>query len=51
MRGKVLVIDNYTTYYSKKVKELCAVARVSLVYLLPYSPDYNPIKLTFYLLK
>jgi len=47
----VLIIDNCSTYYSDKVKELYALARVILVYLLPYLPDYNLIELTFYLLK
>lgn len=49
--SKVLIIDNCSTYYSDKVKELYALARVILVYLLPYLPDYNLIELTFYLLK
>jgi transposase len=40
----VLVIDNALFYYSEGIKELCVRAGVKLVFLLPYSPDLNPIE-------
>lgn len=49
--GKVLVMDNCSTHHSEKVRELCLAAGIRLLYLPPYSPDYNPIELTFHLLK
>lgn len=51
IRGKVLIIDNCSTYYLEHIKSLYQRAGVTLVYLPPYLPDYNPIELTFYLLK
>lgn len=51
IRRKVLVIDNCLTHYLEHIKRLYEHARVTLVYLPLYSPNYNPIKLTFYLLK
>ncbi|KAJ5435917.1 hypothetical protein N7445_006802 [Penicillium cf. griseofulvum] len=47
----VVVIDNVSFYYSERIKELCANIGVKLVYLLPYSPDLNPIEEFFSKLK
>lgn len=47
----VLVMDNCSTHRNERVRELCLQHRVLLVYLPPYSPDYNPIEYTFRLLK
>jgi len=40
----VLIIDNYSTYYTTSVRELCERKGVILLYLPPYSPDFNLIK-------
>ena len=50
-RGKVLVMDNCSTHHGERLKDLCAEAGVRLLYLPPYSPDYNPIEQTFHVLK
>lgn len=47
----VLVMDNATIHHSPRVRELCEAAGVVLVYLPPYSPDFNPIELFFAVLK
>jgi transposase len=47
----VLVIDNASWHYSKEVRQICKNAGVKLVYLPPYSPDFNPIKEFFSILK
>lgn len=44
-------MDNTLFYYSKRIGELCVAAGVKLVYLLPYSPDLNPIEEFFAELK
>ena len=47
----VLVMDNASIHHSEEVKLLCEAAGVRLEYLPPYSPDYNPIELSFHCLK
>ena len=47
----VLVMDNCSTHRRDEVKALCAEHGVLPLWLPPYSPDYNPIELTFHLLK
>jgi transposase len=47
----VLVMDNATFHCSDKLKELCEAAGVKLLYLPPYSPDFNPIEEFFAELK
>lgn len=47
----VLVIDNASFYYTDRIKQMCNEAGVKLVYLPPYSPDFNPIKEFFAELK
>ena len=37
-------MDNASFHHSERIKELCANAGVKLVYLPPYSPDFNPIE-------
>jgi len=43
-RGDVLVMDNLSAHHGPRVRPLCAQHQVRLVYLPPYSPDYNPIE-------
>ena len=47
----ILLMDNASIHYGKEVQELVASYGVSLVYLPPYSPDYNPIESSFHVLK
>ena len=43
----VLVMDNCQTHHSDDLREMCANAGVRLIYIPPYSCDYNPIELSF----
>ncbi len=43
-RGDVLVLDNLAAHYDKRVVPLCAAFGVRVLYLPPYSPDFNPIE-------
>ena len=47
----VLVLDNARIHYSQRLRDICEVAGVHLVYLPPYSPDLNPIESSFNELK
>jgi transposase len=46
-RNSVLVMDNASIHKSKRLVKACYQAGVLLQYLLPYSPDFNPIKESF----
>jgi len=43
--GDVVVMDNLTAHKRPQVKELIEAAGASVLYLPPYSPDYNPIEM------
>jgi len=43
-KGDVLVMDNLRAHYHPKVATACASHDVRLLYLPPYSPDFNPIE-------
>jgi transposase len=47
----VLVMDNTSFHRSERIKQLCSDAGVKLLYLPPYSPDFNPIEEFFAELK
>ena len=47
----MLVMDNASFHHSDRIKILCAEAGVELLYLPPYSPDFNPIEEFFAELK
>jgi transposase len=47
----VLVMDNASFHPSDRIKQLCSDANVKLLYLPPYSPDFNPIEEFFAELK
>ncbi|KAF4474082.1 hypothetical protein CGGC5_v016850 [Colletotrichum fructicola Nara gc5] len=40
----VLVMDNASIHHSERLEQMCVEAGVKLVYLPPYSPDFNPIE-------
>jgi transposase len=42
--GDVVVMDNLSAHRVKGVRELIAASGAELLYLPPYSPDFNPIE-------
>jgi transposase len=46
-KRSVLVLDNASIHHNQALKELCEEHGVRLEFLSPYSPDKNPIDLTF----
>jgi len=47
----VLIMDNHSIHHSDALDEMCARKGIHLVYLAPYSPDFNPIEQSFAQLK
>jgi transposase len=45
--GDVVVMDNLSSHKGARVKELIESAGATLLYLPPYSPDFNPIEPAF----
>ena len=45
--GDVMVMDNLSVHKTERVRELIEGAGVEILYLPPYSPDYNPIEEAF----
>jgi transposase len=43
-QGDVVILDNLSPHKAVGVKERIAAAGATLLYLPPYSPDYNPIE-------
>jgi transposase len=50
-RGQVVVMDNLSAHKGERVRELIEGKGCELVYLPPYSPDFNPIEQAFCKLK
>lgn len=50
-RGQVVVMDNLSSHKGERVRELIEGKGCELVYLPPYSPDFNPIEQAFSKLK
>ena len=42
--GDVVILDNLQPHKAAGVREMIAAAGATLLYLPPYSPDYNPIE-------
>jgi transposase len=42
--GQIVIMDNATFHKSKEVKLLIHSVGCTLIYLPPYSPDFNPIE-------
>ncbi len=42
--GQVVVMDNLSAHKSERIRELLESAGCELLYLPPYSPDFNPSK-------
>lgn len=49
--GDIVVMDNLSSHKSDEVREIIEAAGASLLYLPPYSPDFNPIEQAFSKLK
>ena len=45
--GQIVVLDNLTAHKGDRVKELIEERGCELLYLPPYSPDFNPIEEAF----
>lgn len=50
-RGSVLVLDNARIHHGQDLKKAVEEAGCSLLFLPPYSPDFNPIELFWSWLK
>jgi transposase len=46
-KGKTIIMDRASFHRKKPLEELCKKHEVSLWYLPPYSPDFNPIERTW----
>jgi transposase len=42
--GDVIVMDNLSAHHDPRVAPSCAAHGVKVIYLPPYSPDFNPIE-------
>ena len=49
--GDTVIMDNLPAHKIHGVREATQAAAASLLYLPPYSPDFNPIKMAFSKLK
>jgi transposase len=45
--GQVVVMDNLSAHKGERVRELVESVGCELLYLPPYSPDFNPIEEAF----
>jgi transposase len=50
-RGQIMVLDNLSSHKGERVRELIEGEGCELIYLPPYSPDFNPIEGAFSKLK
>ncbi|KAM5528783.1 hypothetical protein FOXYSP1_16627 [Fusarium oxysporum f. sp. phaseoli] len=50
-KKSVLIMDNASFHHNDELEPMCADAGVELLYLPPYSPDFNPIEEYFAELK
>jgi transposase len=49
--GDIVIMDNLSSHKRPRIAELIQVAGASVLYLPPYSPDFNPIEKAFSKLK
>jgi transposase len=45
-KGETIIMDRASFHRKKQLEEACKKHKVHLLYLPPYSPDYNPIEKT-----
>jgi transposase len=43
-RGDVVILDNLPAHKGSRVRAAIEAAGASLLYLAPYSPDFNPVE-------
>lgn len=46
-RGQIVVMDNLSVHKGKRIEKLLEEAGATLLFLPPYSPDFNPIEEAF----
>lgn len=49
--GQVVVLDNLSSHHRASIRTLITARGCSVLYLSPYSPDFNPIEMLFSKLK
>jgi transposase len=49
--GECVIMDNLSPHKNAKIRTLFSSAGVDVLYLPPYSPDFNPIEMSFSKLK
>ena len=49
--GDIVILDNLSTHKVKGIREIIEAKGARLLYLPPYSPDFNPIEMVFSKLK
>lgn len=49
--GNVVIMDNLSSHKRPAVRELIEAAGATMMFLPPYSPDFNPIEMAFAKLK
>jgi len=49
--GQVVVLDNLSSHHRASIRTLIEARGCTLLYLSPYSPDFNPIEMLFSKLK
>jgi transposase len=49
--GDIVVMDNLSSHKGPRIRQMIEAAGASLLYLPPYSPDFNPIENAFAKLK
>jgi transposase len=49
--GAIVIMDNLSSHKGPKIQQMIEAAGASLLYLPPYSPDFNPIENAFAKLK
>ena len=40
----IVIMDNIQTHYAKEVRKVIEDLKIKVIYLPPYSPDFNPIE-------
>jgi transposase len=49
--GEVVVLDNLSSHKAAQIKEAIEARGARLIFLPPYSPDFNPIELCWFKIK
>jgi isftu1 transposase len=49
--GQVVIMDNYCIHKTKETQQIIEAAGCRILFLPPYSPDFNPIEHTWAIIK